>query len=71
MLTFGKFTTELGDGVDRRVYFTGELALGACKGRNNFHQRWLADNHEIDIALGRLRSGCHGAINERELDRAA
>ena len=69
MLAFGKFTTELPGGVERRVDLAPELALRIGNCRDNVREREVVtNNQDIDITHGRLSSRRHRTEDEGHAD---
>ena len=66
MLAFGKFTTELLGGVDRRVY----LALGLRDRGDDICKRevTIANHHDIHVAIGGFSSRRYRAEDEGNAD---
>ena len=69
MLAFGKFTTELPGGVERRVDLASELVLGLCDCRDDLRKREVVtNNQDIDITHGCLSSHRHRTEDEGHAD---
>jgi hypothetical protein len=69
VLAFGKFTTELFSGVDRRVNLSANLSLRFGHRRDDISEREVvANHHDIHIASGGFGSRRHRAKDEGNAD---
>jgi len=69
VLAFGKFTTELPSGVDRRVDLAPNLALRFGDCRDDIGKREvIANHHDSHIASGGFSSRRHRAKDEADAD---
>jgi len=69
VLAFGKFTTELPGGVERRINLASYIALRVGDCRDNLREREVITNNEdVNITHGCLRPRRHRAEDEGHAD---